>query len=206
MDFGKLYLSELENFHSLKDIGESIIEMQECLKDNLEYIRQLEQHVKELELRCRTDSMTGMWNHAAYEEMQDEFENLSEVGSVGIIFADINGLKSINDNRGHVYGDNYIIRFSEILLQHFEAEECYHISGDEFVVVLRGISQFELAKKVGKLSNQLRMKHIPVASIGCAWTVNQKEIRDVIREAEKMMYMDKSRWRKKYYRFGQNVG
>lgn len=206
MDFGKLYLKELDNFHSLKDIGEGIEKMQECLKDNLEYIRELEQYVKELELKCRTDSMTGMWNHAAYDEMRDNFENSNENGAIGVIFTDINGLKFINDNKGHEYGDNYIVQFSEILLQHFNAEECYHISGDEFVVILRGVSQFELAKKVGNLSNQLRMKHIPVASIGCGWSANQKDVRKVIDEAEKMMYMDKSRWRKKYYRFGRNAG
>lgn len=206
MDFEKLYFNELNNFHSLKNIGESIGEMQECLKCSWEYIRELEQHVKELELRCRTDSMTGMWNHAAYDEFLDEMEDSQENAAIGVIFADINGLKAINDNKGHAYGDDYIVKFSEILLQHFEAEECFHISGDEFVVILKGISQYELTKRVGKLSNQLKMKHIPVASLGCAWSLDQKEIRETISDAEKMMYMDKSRWRKKHYRFGQNVG
>lgn len=206
MDFGKLYLYELDKVHSLRDISESVQDMQECIKENLEYIRELEKYVKELEIRCRTDSMTGMWNRDAFEEMCDEMEMSDDGQPFGVIFADINGLKSINDKMGHSYGDEYIKRFGKTLLCHFDKENCYHISGDEFIVILKGISEFDLAKEVGKLSIRLKMKHVPVASLGCAWSENQKDVMDTVLEAEKMMYMDKSRWHNKFYSFGQNVG
>lgn len=206
MDFGKLYFDELDKVHSLREISEDIVRMQDCIKDNLETIKKLEEYVKELELRCRTDSLTGMWNHEAYDEVCEMMEKSKESQSIGIVFADINGLKNINDNMGHAYGDIYISRFAETLLLHFNAEDCYHISGDEFVIILKGISEFELAKKVGKLSNQLKMKHVPVASLGCAWTKKQQHIKAAIKEAENMMYMAKNRWHQKFYSFGQNVG
>lgn len=80
-----------------------------------------------------SDSMTGLRNRRAFEEKIDELRNEEWIG---VIFADLNGLKRVNDSKGHKAGDQMIIHFSDMLKDFFSADMIFRISGDEFVVFL----------------------------------------------------------------------
>ena len=53
---------------------------------------------------------------------------------LGIACFDLNGLKEVNDDRGHSAGDALICRAAEQLRQIFE-DRVYRTGGDEFVIV-----------------------------------------------------------------------
>lgn len=78
------------------------------------------------------DALTGLYNKQAFE--RDSTTN--HFGFVGILFADINGLKYTNDHFGHSAGDKLIKDFAAKLKETFISPiyTCYHISGDEFIV------------------------------------------------------------------------
>ncbi|MEZ5341120.1 MAG: sensor domain-containing diguanylate cyclase [Acidimicrobiales bacterium] len=86
---------------------------------------------------AETDSLTGLLNRAALiERMQDRFAS-KQPQSLAVIFADLDGFKTVNDTYGHGVGD--------LVLQEVAArlQRCVHtddflarIGGDEFVIVL----------------------------------------------------------------------
>lgn len=87
------------------------------------------------------DSLTGVKNRTAYNEIVTELDLSMEIGECepfAIVVADINGLKKTNDRYGHEIGNRLIIRASKIICDVFKHSPVYRIGGDEFVVVLRG--------------------------------------------------------------------
>ena len=51
---------------------------------------------------------------------------------------DVNGLKAVNDNLGHIEGDAYIRSASQLICKTWAHSPVFRIGGDEFVVVLEG--------------------------------------------------------------------
>lgn len=95
-------------------------------------IRSKEKRLMKLSLM---DSMTGLYNRRALD-MDCEAAG-SDIKDRKILFADLNGLKNINDSLGHKSGDEIIIAVAEGLKQCFGSQgKAYRIGGDEFVVML----------------------------------------------------------------------
>ncbi|MDO7206027.1 diguanylate cyclase [Paraclostridium bifermentans] len=61
-----------------------------------------------------TDKLTGLFNRAYFEE-QIKILNNEKFYPLSMIIGDANGLKKLNDTRGHLEGDKLIIKISEIL-------------------------------------------------------------------------------------------
>ena len=82
------------------------------------------------------DQMTGLYNRRAYSEITDRF--LAEMPAYCcLVMADVNGLKQINDSRGHEAGDQLIIDSSKCLREGFKGiDTVYRIGGDEFCVII----------------------------------------------------------------------
>lgn len=54
---------------------------------------------------------------------------------VGVAFADLNGLKYLNDTYGHEYGDQALRHLAEVSMEYFAKDQLYRVSGDEFVII-----------------------------------------------------------------------
>ncbi len=86
------------------------------------------------------DSLTGVKNKRAFTEAQkevDEAVNCGLIQEFGVVVFDLNGLKTINDLKGHDAGDEYIREGSKIICDVFQHSPVYRIGGDEFVAFLR---------------------------------------------------------------------
>ena len=99
--------------------------------------------------RSRKDSMTGLLNKGAFKDDIKKLIDDEEIFSLAMV--DINGFKETNDTFGHVIADKIIIQtgrnFGSVLRQ-IRPEEgqndiIYRIGGDEFAIILRGISTEE---------------------------------------------------------------
>lgn len=133
------------------------------------------------------DELTGLQNRLAYSETR---KNMTGNRNLGVVFADVNGLKYTNDNFGHEAGDKLLKEFSSILLSTFRKDDIYRISGDEFVVLLRGVPKQIYEEKTEKLKKVLSMQEVPMASIGFVFG-NECDVKKLINEAEDLMYEDK---------------
>jgi diguanylate cyclase (GGDEF)-like protein len=85
------------------------------------------------------DPLTGLGNRRALDERLEAA--VERGGPLAIAFCDLDGLKQINDTRGHDAGDAAIRRAADALAgaAHGHAgASVYRVGGDEFCVVLEG--------------------------------------------------------------------
>ena len=148
----------------------------------------------ELKILGETDLMTQLYNRNKYVELIHEY--YPNVGNVGVMFWDINGLKKVNDTMGHDSGD-YLISAVTSAITEFTKDSCkaFRIGGDEFVVIGEGLSREDIAEMVVKIQSSIDKKNaaskIPIsASVGYA-VGEGNDIEKVVSEADGCMYKNK---------------
>ena len=150
---------------------------------------------RELLFKSNHDSLTGLPNRTA---LFDHLEHLPD-GLVSLLFVDLDGFKTVNDNYGHETGDEVLKLVGQRLRDSMRKPDLvFRLGGDEFVVVSE-------SKEVATLKSRIeRVLEVPVevkgaytsvaASIGAA-VVNGGEnldVRAALRAADKAMYEDKA--------------
>lgn len=155
--------------------------------ENAELLNQLEQ-------MSHTDQLTKAKNRNALKEKMQE---LGEAHiSAGVVFADINGLKQVNDHFGHEAGDNLIKNAVDLLRKVFPVAAIYRVGGDEFVVLEDHISQSRFLEQAERLRMLEHENGLVRMAIGHAWCEDSVQIEALIRQADKNMYTDKSNYYK----------
>ncbi len=99
------------------------------------------EHSKAFKSMANTDSMTGVRNKHAYMEMEVQLDSRISEGAIdklALIACDVNGLKYVNDTKGHAAGDQLIKDASALICDIFNHGSVYRTGGDEFVVLLQG--------------------------------------------------------------------
>ena len=112
-------------------------------------LKSLESTNTELTGISQTDELTGLYNRRALMNIgQHSIDLAIEMKRYGIVvYADMDGLKAINDTYGHNAGDAAITAMAQILKQVFRGQDVIaRIGGDEFVVVASGINTSFLTK------------------------------------------------------------
>ncbi len=100
-----------------------------------------------LKKKAETDQLTGAYNRLAFEEKVNEY--LSATGAVGTLYMfDLDNFKGINDNMGHLAGDDVLREVYAEIMSIFRAGDIIaRVGGDEFVVFLSGITKEEIISK-----------------------------------------------------------
>ncbi|MCF0185924.1 MAG: GGDEF domain-containing protein [Bacteroidaceae bacterium] len=173
---------------------ESTILMKTAASILLEEMAKLE-YTKELYDLSYTDKMTGVGNRHAYLRDLAEF-NEKHRANVGVVFADVNGLKRTNDEQGHEAGDRLLISATEILTSHFAEDNCHHyrVGGDEFVVFIDNIQEDAFNAQVDRLISDNAEQMI--VSVGGAWVDKCSDLELQVKLADENMYERK----REYYR------
>lgn len=143
-----------------------------------------------------TDKLTGLFNRAYFEE-QIKILNNEKFYPLSLIIGDANGLKKLNDTRGHLEGDKLIIKISEILKNSCnENHLIFRWGGDEFIILMPNTnsicaqSTYNTILENCKKASNYAMK-ISIA-LGISTKVDNKlSIEDLIKEAEDTMYQEK---------------
>lgn len=156
--------------------------------------------MNELRDMSHTDRLTGLGNRYAMDEY---IAGVVETENIGVVYCDITGLKRANDTYGHKKGDELICKAAYMLKTAFREYGLFRVGGDELLALCRNISEAELAERIAhlrKLLNEQSEKPAEttvVLAVGTAWgNAGDKDIQSLMREAEKLMYEEKS----EYYR------
>ncbi len=141
------------------------------------------------------DDLTGLYNRNYYN---DTIKNLQEGPSefVGIIFIDINGLKDANDNYGHSYGDELIIKCGTILKKIFD-DKSFRIGGDEFIILYDTNNEALFDEKLIALENLFNNEPELKVSLGASKRYNKDDLYDKMEEADQIMYKSKQEYYEK---------
>lgn len=121
-------------------------------------VNHLQKYIHYINGLAYQDSMTGAKNKAAYQEAATRLDEQSRLGKIryAVVVFDINGLKAVNDTRGHDSGDTLIINACKIICRVFKHSPIFRIGGDEFAAILDGqdynrsselLAQFHRAEK-----------------------------------------------------------
>jgi len=93
---------------------------------------------KELEQMSLTDDLTGLYNRRGFKILSERMLKLARrlQSRMFILFADMDGLKAINDSLGYLEGDKAIRTMASFFKSAFrEADLVARMGGDEFAVM-----------------------------------------------------------------------
>lgn len=139
------------------------------------------------------DSLTELHNRNSYI---GDLKNLQteRPRELGVVFMDVNGLKSINDTYGHEAGDACLKFVSRKLAAYFGEYRLYRLGGDEFLALCAGISRTEFDKRLKSLEESVCENGRLAASIGSEWSSDVSNVNELIGRADKKMYEVKRRY------------
>lgn len=147
---------------------------------------------EKLENLSYSDSLTGLYNRNFYMtcvNRPEPYQNL------GIIFADVNGLKKANDKIGHEYGD-ILLKWCGHFFSTHTSGHVFRIGGDEFVCFMENINQNDFEMSVKFLQTKLKSYGDVHVSIGSVWASSITDVEAQVREADKRMYEVKQEYYK----------
>jgi diguanylate cyclase (GGDEF)-like protein/PAS domain S-box-containing protein len=152
-----------------------------------------------LQERVHRDSMTGLYNKKASEEIIRAILD-KDTGSHGLFMIDIDDLKGINDTRGHVYGDEAIIQTAAIIRSAVRSTDIVgRVGGDEFIAFLPKIDCIRACAVAQKILNLLSELPVGISgrrkiscSIGVACRTNCIGFDELYRNADEALYLAKN--------------
>lgn len=141
------------------------------------------------------DTLTNLYNRRYYQEELARLDH-EKYYPLTVVFADINGLKIMNDAFGHDAGDELLITVSEELLHVFHRDQrISRIGGDEFAILLPNTTKDKAQSLLDTV--KIRLQKILIngmnvtVSFGVATKSDNEDINLILKEAEDDMYAHK---------------
>jgi diguanylate cyclase (GGDEF)-like protein len=119
---------------------------------NVEEDKRREQHLLRLTM---TDEMTRLYNRRCYDEDIAAYKDKTPEEDFVLFSVDVNGLKAVNDTKGHAAGDELIKGAADCLVLAIgQAGKAYRTGGDEFMAIVHTETpekiREEIWRKVGE--------------------------------------------------------
>jgi diguanylate cyclase (GGDEF)-like protein len=118
-----------------------------------------------------------------------------------IVLADLDHFKSVNDNYGHVIGDEVLVEFAQLVKEFIrEGDHFARWGGEEFMIVLphTNLSQgITLARNLRKVISDHDFSTVghQSASFGVSSFVSGMSIKEILDAADKALYSSKAKGR-----------
>lgn len=148
-----------------------------------------------LERESKMDPLTRIANRRAWDEALDKAEDhrRKDGAMYTVIAIDLNDFKQINDNHGHMEGDNILKATADTLTNRTRDNDFVaRVGGDEFAILTPIHDHRDIDELIARIDKDLVMKKIK-ASYGHSSTANKNTIYNTWHEADENMYIDKSR-------------
>ena len=187
----------LEDVDSL---GNRILAMQE----------ELHAQIVKVHEQAYIDALTGVRNKASYLNVVKQIDAMiaEDIAVFSVIVFDMNGLKAINDKYGHEFGDMALVDAANVLISIFGKRDLYRIGGDEFIAVIKTLSEADIQYDFVRLEeilvaeNRKEKPYKTSLSLSKGYAVYKQgedsEYQGVFRRADQMMYDDKRAYYTKY--------
>lgn len=143
-----------------------------------------------------TDMLTGCHNRQLLNKRLEEYAGYGS--TMTLAFIDINGLKTTNDQFGHMEGDRYLIDVAHILTDCITGLniDLFRYGGDEFIMMSNTLDDNEVADLLTRANEQLIRIPAPY-SRSISFGVVRGDCSDykkMIDEADEMMYQHKLKY------------
>lgn len=160
---------------------------------------------EELKQKATVDSLTKVFNRAKIDEYLpfelDRFKRYQH--SFGLILLDIDFFKSVNDNFGHLVGDEALVNFASLIKNSIRnTDTICRWGGEEFLVVCPKTSEDDIIRIAENLRKKIENTKILeqttiTASIGTTICMSNDSIDSLINRVDEAMYEAKQTGRNK---------
>jgi diguanylate cyclase (GGDEF)-like protein/putative nucleotidyltransferase with HDIG domain len=153
--------------------------------------------IERLAASARTDPLTGLANRRAFEQALEQRLAAAPPETFAVLMLDVDGLKQVNDARGHAAGDAVLKRVASVLSGGLrETDLATRWGGDEFLLLLPGVDQvgaLSLARRIGGTLLNPEDPAGPIsASIGTAvFPSDGTTAVSLLAAADRSMYVEK---------------
>ncbi len=139
--------------------------------------------IERLEQLALIDTLTRLGNHRAYQEDIKRLEAgaLQNHEQLNLALINVDELKMINDQHGHLYGDHILSTLGNVLKEFLHTTYAYRLSGDEFAVIFPGECEFQVIEKMEQVRQEIRNLCEASVSIGISHTSEDGRV-DTLRE------------------------
>ncbi|WNJ95190.1 diguanylate cyclase [Vibrio ruber] len=158
---------------------------------------------KQVERMAERDPLTGIYNRMKLDELMREYLEQSRKSGheFSIILIDIDYFKTINDEYGHLVGDNTLIEMTRLLKQSLnQPNEIGRWGGEEFVVICPQSDYLTTFHMANKLCNIVAQHHFRLTgqvtiSLGVSSSLGKDSVAELLNEADQGLYEAKDRGR-----------
>ncbi len=168
-----------------------------------------DKHKSSLKYYSEIDQATEVFNRRAGLEKSLQLIKKTRSSGInaGIIFVDVNGLKLVNDNLGHKYGDQLIKMAAKIMKDTIRHNDIlFRYGGDEFIMCLEKIDRrgaevlwSRIMANIDEVNQSNQYKFNISLSHGVSIIMSNEKNIDIkrhIEEADQNMYVEKMRIKK----------
>jgi len=128
------------------------------ITEQKKYLQSLETINKLLETQATTDALTGIYNRIKLNKsLTTEIARAERYNSLlSLIIFDIDHFKKVNDTYGHTAGDNVLKRLAKLVETNIRETDIFaRWGGEEFVILVPGLSTVETVKLADKLRHKV---------------------------------------------------
>lgn len=163
----------------------------------------LQRQADQLRALSLVDELTGLYNRRGFLTLATQQLKLCDrsMRTAMVVFVDLDGMKRINDELGHDYGDQALIETASVLRQCFRYSDVVaRLGGDEFVVLAveadppnAELVTERLYEKLGEMNQKPERAFQLQFSVGIApYDPSKSEmIEEVLARADNLMYESK---------------
>ncbi|MDI9641203.1 GGDEF domain-containing protein [Kamptonema cortianum] len=160
-----------------------------------------------------TDGLTGVMNHRTLMEfLAKSIAQGGEIGApVSVILLDVDNFKQLNDQYGHVAGDEALRTIAQVLKQSCpKGGAVGRYGGEEFLVILPGASESVILSVAEELRKRIQLAKMSsrtcTASFGASTVYSMsKSDQALIDEADQALYMAKKNGKNQVVHYGHGM-
>jgi diguanylate cyclase (GGDEF)-like protein len=171
-----------------------------AMKTALKRLRLIMAQFERLEEEAAHDDLTGaLRRRSGIVALQREIDRARRLGSRGVVvaFLDVDGLKRLNDTRGHAAGDEVLRHVVGAMRERVRSYDLvFRYGGDEFILALVDVSMEQAQRTVNDIRRSIRLRTGgEEVSVGLAEYRNGDNATRLLARADAELYAARSRRR-----------
>lgn len=189
------------------------LELEELRRGLADKLEKKTREVSDIKSKSYQDALTGLWNRAYTENAVNEMISQGKKGALFML--DMDNFKAVNDNYGHIAGDETLKIFAGTLKKFAgEGDILCRIGGDEFMIFVKDVTKkSELGSRAADIISDFQKKFAALSfetecsvSIGIAQTSEDGlEFNKLYNSADKALYYVKQNGKNAYHFFSDKL-
>lgn len=144
-----------------------------------------------------TDPLTGVANRRAIDQQLARLEQEKRMHNRFLMVLDLDNFKAINDQQGHTFGDQVLVRFSQTTQTELRQEDFLgRWGGEEFIVIAECADAQAAQALAQRINTRVASLALPplealTVSIGVAQFNDKESVLETIKRGDKALYQAK---------------